>query len=291
MARKNSKNASGKPRPAAKKAKPAPEVDPFAPLVSEMFDRIEAKETERLKRIYKPGPPEEMTPAEIAHWMNAPLGKPLELPCKENEREIRALAELLTAGRGLQEACQTAADLATVGQFVFSVGEACLAWMAARAAQDDCRAAYHLVALRVASKTAVDKIPAESFAGKTALMASKRIGAQKKPIGSPKGGRKFDFSQGDNRTVVELHGKIEAYRSRWLLVKSPQFTTPPVNILPIPAACIVLDDLSPETWPAWHEVGKMILRDEGKGASSHLKGAWERLSKLPPDMPATPLFF
>lgn len=276
-----------KPRPAAKKAKPAPEVNPFAPLVSAMLDRIEAKETERLKRIYQPGPPEEMNPAEIAHWMNAPLGAPLELPSKENEREIRALAELLTAGRGLREACQAAADLAMVGRFVFSVGEACLAWMAARAAQDDCRAAVHLVALRVASKAAVDEMPAKSIiAGKTALMAAKQIGRQKKPKGSPKGGRKFDFSQGDNRTVVELRCKIEAYRLRWSLVKSP-----PVDVLPIPAACIVLDDLSPETWPAWHEVGKMILHSEGEGASSHLKAAWERLAKLPLDMPVTSLFF
>lgn len=290
---KDAKSESRKPRSVAKKAKPAPlpEVDPFAPLVSAMFDRIEAKETERLKRKFNPEPPEEMTPAEIVKLMNAPLWKPSELPSKENERESLALAELLRAGQGLRQAYQGEADLATLGRFVLSAGEACIAWLAARAAQDDCRAAKHLVALRVASKAAVDQIPAESIAGKTALMESKRIGAQKKPIGSPKGGRKFDLSQGDNLAVVELRGKIEAYRDRWSVVNSPQPAMPPVDVLPIPAACIALDDFSPETWPAWHEVGKMILRDEGKGASSHLKAAWERLAKLPPDTPVTPLFF
>jgi hypothetical protein len=78
-------------------------------------------------------------------------------------------------------------------------------------------------------------------------MVSKRIGAQKKPQGSPKGGRKLDLSQGDNRTVIELSEKIEAYRRRWFVVNANPSEGIPKGIDKVATACIALEDFAPDS--------------------------------------------
>lgn len=265
-------------------------VNPFAPIVSKMFDRLVAKEKDTYKARWNPEPLPPMTQAEIVGLMNAPLSLPKAIPSGEDAREKLALADLLQAGEDLRQAQIAEANPATMTRLVFSIGEASIEWMAARAAQDDTRAAIHLVELRVASHAVIDRILPASLSGKVAQQVSRRIASQKKRQGSPKGGRKVDFSQDDNRTVIELFGIIEAYRFRWRLIAASDSKRIPKGIDAIPAACIALEDFTPATWPDWHEVGKRILKSEGKGASSHLKEAWQRMSKLPSGMPPTPTY-
>jgi hypothetical protein len=225
-------------------------------------------------------------PESVAAWMNRPLVRRATPPADPAGREAAALDELLSCAASLQRAFLNGED----ERMRFLVFESALygvEWLAARAAGEESGEAALLGSLLARMDDALNQIPKQSAPRKSALGMYHTHKARRAPVGSPMGGPKVDFTKPDNRTALELFGRIEAYRERWFMIEGTAAARKKLD--PIPAACVALDDFGPATWRAWHEVGKMMLRADGSGASSHLSAAWQRLAKVHESSPLTAL--
>lgn len=241
----------------------------------------------KLTRRKNPKPsaakPEHAAAGAVAAWMNRPLERRPSRPADAVEREALAIDELFSCADAMQRAFLSGND-EFMAFLIYEVAQFASEFLSARAAQGRIESAANLINLRAAVDAAIGRIPARTPSGKIALAVSEEIKARRKPVGSPRGGPKLDWSTPDNRTVLELYGRIEAYRHRWSNMKSADAQT---LLDEIPAACVALDDFGPGTWAEWHEAGKIILRADGQSASSHLRAAWERVSKMHFSVPAT----
>lgn len=249
----------------------------------------------------KPAPVPEDAPSPDAGRIPALLGMMDYPPCCWNDektlaadREREALLELARHVRALQESdCGAmAADSGKVGFAASLLGVAAVEWLAARAAQGDTAAADGLFDCWAAAQAALNTVQIQTDAAGLTVRHRRKLRKDAKEIpallSSPRGGPRIDLKTADNQTVLFLWRTIEAYRMGWRIVSRGGNIAPPAGLHPIPAACVNLDDLGPDTWPAWGDVGKMILRTRGEGATSHLRAAWKRIGKFAHLLPATP---
>lgn len=232
----------------------------------------------------KPAP--KPAPAAVAERMNRPLVRRAKPPADPDGREAAALDEVLSCAASVQRAFLNGED-ERMRCLVIEAAKYGAEWLAARAVSGDINAAAELIHMRAAIDAALNGIPPQSPAGEVAQGTARALKARRAPVGSPMGGPKVDFTKPDNRTALELFGRIEAYRWRWFVIEGTAAALAKLD--PIPAACVALDDFGPATWRAWHEVGKMMLRADGSGASSHLSAAWQRLAKVHDSSPLTAL--
>jgi hypothetical protein len=222
-------------------------------------------------------------PAAVAAWMNRPLVPRAKPPADAAGKEAAAMEELLSCVAALQRGFVLGED--ALPFLVFEAAKYGAEWLAARAMSGDAGASAKLIHLRAAIDAALNGIPPQIPAGKVAQGTARALKARRAPVGSPMGGPKMNFTKPDNRTALELFGRIEAYRERWRVIQGN--TAAKAKLYPIPAACVALDDFGPATWRAWHEVGKLMLRADGCSAGSHLAAAWQRLAKVHDSMPLT----
>lgn len=240
-----------------------------------------------------------------------PCGVPISFQWPPNEigygtpeeRSARAIMGMVEAALVLAELQNGSRELSTeeAGMKARQCAEYAIEWMVASATKSSKFLPIHLWSLNQKTKRCLEELAVKRNPWAIEL-SGLRNGIElqlekslKEFRRSQRGGRKIDWDAAENRAVFALFKEITHAREglKMILEKADRPADELIGSLhPTAAAIARLEDLSPDTWEEWHEVGNEVKKDLSLEIDSdHLREAWERWGKMALTVPLTHLIF